>query len=1147
MASDGTVKISTELDESGAKSGLDKMESLVSKGMKGIKTLAATAGKAVLGVAGGLATLGGYGLKVGTDFESGMSNVAAISGATGEELDALTQKAQEMGAKTKFSATESAQAMEYMAMAGWKTEDMLGGIEGIMSLAAASGEDLATVSDIVTDSLTAFGLQASDSAHFADVLAKASSSSNTNVSMMGATFKYVAPLAGAMGYSVEDAAVAIGLMANAGIKGEQAGTSLRAVLQRLADPPKDAAAALDEMGISATNADGTMRPLSDVLKDLREKFGGLSESQKTTYASSIAGTEAMSGLLAIVNASDDDFQSLSDSINNASGAAKEMEEIKMDNLKGQVDILKSGVEGFGLLIYDEIQDPMKGAVKEGITAIDELSGALKDGGLSGAVEQAGETFADLSVAVANQAPKMTEAAVSFIVSFVKGVKDNGPKLKQAAKSLVQTFATEVTKLLPESVREPVKKAIEEIGASFDSGGFNSAIKYAGQLIKNLTDVTGKVAEKAFPPFIKVLDLAADNLDTLVPLTVAYYTAMKSYTLISKAASLIQKLTSAYKAASAVSAAYAAVMTAEGTAASASSTAHLLLASTMSVSEIAIGVLTGRVSLATAAQLAWNAALSANPLVLVATAVAAVVGGLALYCTAAGTAKEDTDSLAESNENLAGSYSGLADAAVEFQEGISQAGTLFDEFNNAIIVSGEKQQELADSMDSVQKQITDITGTYVDERRQLTDSEITELDRLFETMHEQAARELEYQQAYQQATEERAQLLVDTYEGSAEEYAAASQTIINTAQETKDNVVTKAEEQFNEELALLQLRLRNDESYTQEMYETEAKAAQDTYNAAVDAANKQCGDTLAILTDGYADRATALSEANDKIASLQSEELAENESYNSRKAELQQQLKDLQQAFTDEDCANKERIAQQLIDLEKEHEQNLEDIHTRMTESMDETAQEQAGTLLTMAGNVDVYGGKINKNTDNMVNKVIKTLEKLPPEAKQIMTDTMNGMLKGIEEKEEELYRKAEQVANNVINRLKRALKIHSPSRATREIFQYVMKGNILGLEDNEKTLYDKAQSIADNVVGKFAKMSIDPSEWVQKFQNAAADRSSGFRGSNADYEETESEIDTRQAYREQAGIIAEAVSEALEDKEFRVEDRTFARLVSEVK
>ena len=390
MASDGTVKISTELDKSGVQSGLDKIDSLASKGLKGAKVTAEAAGKAIAAVSSGLMAAGGYAVKVGSDFESGMSNVAAISGATGEELDALTEKAKEMGAKTKFSAAESAAAMEYMAMAGWKAEDMLGGIEGIMSLAAASGEDLASVSDIVTDALTAFGLQASDSAHFADVLAKASASSNTNVGLMGATFKYVAPLAGAMGYSVEDAAVAIGLMANAGIKGEQAGTSLRSVLQRLAKPPKEAAAALDALHISAENTDGSMRPLSEVLVDLRKKFASLSESQKTAYASSIAGTEAMSGLLAIVNASNADFQSLTESINNASGAAKEMEEIKMDNLKGQTDILKSGIEGLGLQIYEEIEEPMKGAVKEGIAAVEELSGALTEGGLSGAVEQAGD-------------------------------------------------------------------------------------------------------------------------------------------------------------------------------------------------------------------------------------------------------------------------------------------------------------------------------------------------------------------------------------------------------------------------------------------------------------------------------------------------------------------------------------------------------------------------------------------------------------------------------------------------------------------------------------------------------------------------------------------------------------------------------------
>ena len=257
--SDGSVTIDTELDNNGFEKGINKLESI---GKKGLKSL----GVAVGAVTTSLTAMGTYALKVGSDFEAGMSKVQAISGATREEIDKLTEKAKEMGAKTKFSATESAEAFQYMAMAGWKTEDMLNGIEGIMNLAAASGENLAGVSDIVTDALTAFGLQAKDSAHFADVLAKASSNSNTNVGLMGATFKYVAPIAGSMKYSIEDTAVAIGLMANAGIKGEQAGTALRAMLTRLVKPPKDASQALDKLGISTKNADGTMKPLSQTLQ-----------------------------------------------------------------------------------------------------------------------------------------------------------------------------------------------------------------------------------------------------------------------------------------------------------------------------------------------------------------------------------------------------------------------------------------------------------------------------------------------------------------------------------------------------------------------------------------------------------------------------------------------------------------------------------------------------------------------------------------------------------------------------------------------------------------------------------------------------------------------------------------------------------------
>lgn len=298
--------------------------------------------------------VGAAAVKTATDFEAGMSEVKAISGATGSEFDALRDKAIEMGAKTKFSASDSADAFKYMAMAGWDASQMMDGIAGIMDLAAASGEDLATTSDIVTDALTAFGLQASDSAHFADVLAQASSKSNTNVGLMGETFKYVAPVAGALGYSIEDTAVAIGLMANSGIKGSQAGTALRSTITRLAKPVGEAKDAVEELGISITNADGTMKPLSQTMVELREKFAGLTEEQKAQYAAMLAGQEGMSGLLAIVNASDEDFQKLTDEINNANGAAEDMASVMMDNTAGAVEQLKGALESAGILIGEKL-------------------------------------------------------------------------------------------------------------------------------------------------------------------------------------------------------------------------------------------------------------------------------------------------------------------------------------------------------------------------------------------------------------------------------------------------------------------------------------------------------------------------------------------------------------------------------------------------------------------------------------------------------------------------------------------------------------------------------------------------------------------------------------------------------------------------
>lgn len=299
-------------------------------------------------------------VKTAADFDSAMSEVAAISGATGSDFDALREKARELGSKTKFSATEAAEGMTYMSMAGWKTADMLEGIEGVMNLAAASGEDLATTSDIVTDALTAFGLSAKDSGHFSDILAAASSNANTNVSMMGETFKYCAPIAGSLGYSAEDVAVAIGLLGNAGIKSSQAGTVLRKMMTELTGELEISGKAFGDVKIQTENADGSMKDFSQILAELRVYFGKMTEAEQASTAEMLVGKTAMSGLLAVMNAAPSDIDKLTNAITNCDGEAERMASVMQDNLAGQMTILKSQLQelaiSFGDILVPVIRD-----------------------------------------------------------------------------------------------------------------------------------------------------------------------------------------------------------------------------------------------------------------------------------------------------------------------------------------------------------------------------------------------------------------------------------------------------------------------------------------------------------------------------------------------------------------------------------------------------------------------------------------------------------------------------------------------------------------------------------------------------------------------------------------------------------------------
>lgn len=540
---------------------------------KGLSSAFATVGSTMSrSVTLPLAGVGAVALKTATDFEACMSEVKAISGATATEFDVLRDKAIEMGAKTKFSASDSAAAFKYMAMKGWDASAMMDGIAGIMDLAAASGEDLATTSDIVTDALTAFGLQASDSAHFADVLAQASSKSSTNVGLMGETFKYVAPVAGAMGYSIEDTAVAIGLMANSGIKGSQAGTALRSTMTRLAKPVGEVEKAVEALGISITNADGTMKPLSQTMLELREKFAGLTEEQKAQYAAMLAGQEGMSGLLAIVNASDVDFQKLTDEINNANGAAQDMAEIMMDNTKGAVEQLKGALESAGIIIGEKLtpyiiqlaewitelvekfnklsEEQQNFIVKVGlviaaigpvllilskvastigtiITAVKTASGVIGSvtkkiqllsmgqseliasmGGIPSVITKIATTFSSVI------APVLGVVAVigTLVAMFVTLWKTN----EEFRNNITNTF-NELKKVFSDFANEFVSK-INELGFNFES--ITDVIKTAWE---TLCDIFAPVFEGAFSTVVDIIQFVLSNILSIMDIFIGIFT------------------------------------------------------------------------------------------------------------------------------------------------------------------------------------------------------------------------------------------------------------------------------------------------------------------------------------------------------------------------------------------------------------------------------------------------------------------------------------------------------------------------------------------------------------------------------------------------------------------------------------------------
>lgn len=980
---DGTIKILTDLDASGFEKGISKLGSLTKTGLS-ILT------KGVAAVSAGLTAASGYAVKVGSDFESGMSEVAAISGASGKALQALADKAKEMGSTTKFSATESAEALKYMAMAGWDTDKMLSGLPGVMNLAAASGENLGTVSDIVTDSMTAFGMAADEAGHFADVLAQASSKSNTNVALMGETFKYVAPVAGALGYSAEDAAVAIGLMANSGIKGSQAGTALRQTLARLAKPTDEVEAAMEDLGISLTDSEGNMKSLDEVMLDMRKGFKNLTKDQQAQYAASIAGQEGMSGLLAIVNASDEDFNTLTEAIQNSDGAAQSMADTMQDNLKGAVTIAKSALEGLGITVYEEISTPMKNAVETATEYTGQLQRAFEAKGIEGAVSTLGTVLASAATKVAQAAPKMVDAGANMIVSFVQGISKNARKLSTAAVNVGKSLVSALLKFVPEAGKAGLKlitafakqlvgyklgKDIESLGStiikSFSdiSRSVSNAIGKITPLIEKMASAAIKAAEGGIEVLANTIEFLCNHIDVVLPLVSAAATAFAALSIAKNAATWIQGATTAFQG--------------------------------------------------------LTAAMSLNPFTLAVAGAAALVAILVTVVSMQEDTITSAERLAESQENLAESCKGVFDQYGAWSDAVKAADGSLDALTSTMGIAKDKQQELAAEMDSVQAQITAIMKTASDERRGYTEAEIQTLKDLFAQMRSLSEQELAIQQSYQDAVLTQASNLLDAENMTAESYTEYAARIAAQAETTRDAVINSASDKYTQAIAYAEQEReavlnseagKNEEqkALAEQAYQDAINTAAKEYQAAVDAANAKCNDTSEIIAQGYAKNADLAHAWSEEQAMIAAEETANANAYKQELVNAYQSYVDeMKQKGADEYTA-RDNLQKELNDINERYTAKEASTNNRRAANLDEATQKQIATLLEMVAESGSAYDDLDSTTQQMVDGFMENIDRLSPETKDSLNDTLKGMGMTIDSNGKLLYTSGEKSGQEVI-------------------------------------------------------------------------------------------------------------------------------------
>lgn len=684
--SDGSIVIDTALDQSGIEKGIKSLGSIASKGMKVVTTAIGTASAVVTGI-GTAAT------KVGMSFESSMSQVAATMGITVDEIskgsesfEMLKKAAKDAGATTQFSASQASEALNYLALAGYDAEKACTALPTVLNLAAAGGLDLGYASDLVTDSMSALGLETNELEGFVDKLAKTSQKSNTNVAQLGEAILTVGGTAKNLKGGVTEMNTLLGILADNGIKGAEGGTALRNVILSLSAPTDTAAKKLNELGLKVFDAEGNMRPLNETFTDLNNILGNMTQQKRTEVLNTIFNKVDLKSVNALLANSGDRFNELSGYIDNATGSAEEMAKTMNDNLKGDVTILQSALEGLGIVIYESVDNPLRAVAKRATEFVDSLSKAMQKDGFEGMVIKAGDILGEVVTSMTKQAPKMIEVSVSVINAFITGLKNNSGKLSKAGVRIFKALIKGAKEIIPNvidlgtSFVSNLIKAITKVDVSKELKGFSTKIKNA---FENITKDITKLAQTIIPPLIKVVGFLIDNINILLPLIVAGHTAFKAWAILSTITKGLEGFNLATK-------------------------------------------------VATLAQIAFNAVMEANPLVIVGTLLASATTAMLAFGVSVDGTNEKSDILAEKIHNASDSFNELRQNEEETintnlkeiehtQDLWKELQNLCDENGNVTDANKERAQFILGELNEALGKEYTMTGNQIDQYAELSGS------------------------------------------------------------------------------------------------------------------------------------------------------------------------------------------------------------------------------------------------------------------------------------------------------------------------------------------------------------------------------------------------------------------------------------------